>query len=270
MATHTILDQFKQAAYNNRDLVDKIERLIANYLVKAPLYQDKYSDVWLWNEWPDRGNQPDTGIDLVVKEHGSDYVAVQCKFYDPAHSLQKSDIDSFFSTSDTSFPTLEGEKNFASRLIVSATDKWSKHAETGLENQKIPVNRLRVQDLSGSLLDLSQFSLNRQQDIKLKPKKALRSHQKSALEKVENSFQTANSGKPIMACGTGKTFTTLKIAEQLTPGKGTVLFFVPSISRLSQTLREWTAETERPFHSFAVCKDSKVGKKSDNKDLRAL
>ncbi len=75
---HSILNEFKQAAYNNRDLGDKFERLIANYLVTDPLYQDKYSDVWLWNEWPDRGNQPDTGIDLVVKEHGGDYVAVQC------------------------------------------------------------------------------------------------------------------------------------------------------------------------------------------------
>ena len=70
-----------------------------------------------------------------------------------------------------------------------------------------------------------------------------------------------------MACGTGKTFTALKIAEKLTPENGTVLFLVPSISLLSQTLREWTAETERPFHSFAVCSDSKVGKKSDNEDI---
>ncbi len=116
-------------------------------------------------------------------------------------------------------------------------------------------------------MDWSQFSLNRPQDIKLKPKKALRPHQKTALEKVESGFQTADRGKLIMACGTGKTFTSLKIAEHLTPDQGTVLFLVPSISLLSQTLREWTAETERPFHSFAVCSDSKVGKKTDNEDI---
>lgn len=144
---HAILDEFKQAAYSNRDLGDKFERLIANYLVTDPLYQDKYSDVWLWSEWPDRGNQPDTGIDLVAKErYTGEYCAVQCKFYDPGHSLQKSDIDSFFTTSGKSFATREGEKSFTSRLIVSTTDKWSKHAETALENQQIPVNvnRLRV------------------------------------------------------------------------------------------------------------------------------
>ncbi|MFZ2452722.1 MAG: DEAD/DEAH box helicase family protein [Methylovulum miyakonense] len=116
-------------------------------------------------------------------------------------------------------------------------------------------------------MDWSQFSLNRPQDIKLKPKKTLRPHQKTALDKVENGFQTADRGKLIMACGTGKTFTSLKITEHLTPDQGTVLFLVPSISLLSQTLREWTAETERPFHSFAVCSDSKVGKKTDNEDI---
>ncbi len=157
---HTILDEFKQAARDNRDKGDKFERLIASYLVTDPLYQDKYSDVWLWDEWPYRENKPDTGIDLVLKEHGGEYVAVQCKFYDPAHSLQKSDIDSFFTISGKSFPTLEDEKTFTSCLIVSTTDKWSKHAETALENQQIPVNRLRLQDLAESPVDWSQFSLN--------------------------------------------------------------------------------------------------------------
>src|SRR5206468_78840 len=67
-------------------------------------------------------------------------------------------------------------------------------------------------------------------------------------------------GKLIMACGTGKTFTALKIAETLVPKRGAVLFLVPSISLISQTLTEWSNECERPLHSFAVCSDSKVGR----------
>jgi predicted helicase len=70
----------------------------------------------------------------------------------------------------------------------------------------------------------------------------------------------------IMACGTGKTFTSLKIAEQQA-GKGKrVLFLVPSLSLLSQTLTEWTQESGTPLHSFAVCSDSDVGKKRDKDD----
>lgn len=259
---HSILEEFREAATSNRDLGDKFERLLATYLVTDPLYQDKYSDVWLWNEWPDRGNKPDVGIDLVAKErYTGDYCAIQCKFYDPAHTLQKADIDSFF--------TASGKAPFKHRMIVSTTDKWGKHAEEALENQHLPVSRLRVQDLADSPVDWSHFTLKRPDLLKLKKKNSLRQHQKLARDKVESGFQSSARGKLIMACGTGKTFTSLKIAEKLVPEHGTVLFLVPSISLLSQTLREWTAQTEVTMHTFAVCSDTKVGKKTDTEDISA-
>lgn len=224
------------------------------------MYQDKFSDVWLWSEWPNRGNQPDTGIDIVAKErYTGEYCAIQCKFFDPAHSLQKADIDSFF--------TASGKAPFTSRMIISTTDRWSNHAEEALNNQHIPVTRIRVQDLADSPIDWSQFSLTRPQDIKLKDKKKLRPHQVVALTDVIEGFNKADRGKLIMACGTGKTFNSLKIAEKMAPTNGIVLFLVPSISLLSQSLREWTAEAELPLRSFAVCSDIKVGKKSESDDI---
>jgi predicted helicase len=69
-----------------------------------------------------------------------------------------------------------------------------------------------------------------------------------------------------MACGTGKTFTGLKIAEKLAGANKRVLFLVPSLSLLSQTLSEWTQETKTPLRSFAVCSDSDVGKKRKKDD----
>lgn len=259
---HALLEQFREAATSNRELGDKFERLIANYLVTDPIYASLYSDVWLWSEWPDRKNKPDTGIDLVAKKRATgDYCAIQCKFYDPDHTLQKADIDSFF--------TASGKAPFTSRMIVSTTDKWSKHAEDALNNQKTPVTRLRVQDLADSPIDWSHFSIKNPQNIKCKAKKKLRDHQRTALAKVEAGLKTADRGKLIMACGTGKTFTALKIAETLVSNKGHVLFLVPSISLLSQTLREWTAEAETTLHPFAVCSDAKVGKKTDNEDISA-
>ena len=257
---HSILEEFRQAATSNRDLGDKFERLIANYLVTDPQYSDKYSDVWLWTEWPGRGKQPDTGIDLVAKErYTGEFCAIQCKFYDPAHTLQKGDIDSFF--------TASGKAPFTSRMIVSTTDKWGVHAEETLNNQVIPVTRMRVQDLADSPIDWGQFSLTRPQDIKLKAKKKLLEHQKTALAKVIEGFKEADRGKLIMACGTGKTFTSLKIAEHMSSVKGSVLFLVPSISLLSQALREWTSEAELSLYNFAVCSDIKVGKRSETEDI---
>jgi len=257
---YTILEEFRQEAINNRDLGDKFERLIVNYLKIDPLYQDLYSNVWMWMDFPQRGKVPDTGIDLVTEERATgDYWAIQCKFYDPDHTLDKSDIDSFF--------TASGKKLFKKRMIVSTTDKWSKNAEDAINNQQIPVTRLRVQDLGQSPVDWSLFSVNLPENIKLKKKKELRPHQTIAVDKVMAGFQNSDRGKLIMACGTGKTFTALKIAEQFAIKPVQILFLVPSISLLSQSLREWTAEAKATLHSITVCSDTKVSKKLDTEDI---
>jgi predicted helicase len=257
-----ILNFFREEARNNRDLGDKFERLIAAFLTKDPYYANHYSNVWLWSEWPGRNNQPDTGIDLVAQERATgDFTAIQCKFLDPDHYLQKEDIDSFF--------TASGKKPFTQRLIICTTDKWGKNAEEALTNQQPPVSRLRVQDLDESAVDWSDFKVNRPQDLKLRKQKQLRPHQTTALTDVQAGFKTADRGKLIMACGTGKTFTALKITEAMVPNGGQVLFLVPSISLISQTLTEWAAQAERPLSPFAVCSDPQVGtKKTDEEDIR--
>jgi len=255
MATiHTILNQFREAASSNRDLGDRFERLICRYLELDPIYAERFSNVWMWNEWPGKGNVGDVGIDLVAEERATgEFCAVQCKFYLPEHTIAKEDIDSFF--------TASGKAHFTSCIIVSTTDRWGKNAEEALANQSKPVSRLTVHDLDASPIDWSKFSLQRPQDLKLRPQKKPREDQKAAMLDVLKGFAEADRGKLIMACGTGKTFTALKIAEQLAP-KGHVLFLVPSLSLLSQTLREWTAEAACPIHSLAVCSDTSIGKRA--------
>lgn len=208
----------------------------------------------------------DVGIDLVARERGTgDYWAIQCKFYDPDYALQKADIDSFFTASGKRFSTNQGERSFAHRVIVSTTDKWSSNAEKALENQTIPVSRLWFKDLADSPIDWSQFSLERIQDIRLREKKTLMPHQEEAVAKILEGLQEVDRGKLIMACGTGKTFTSLRLMEQATPATGRVLFLAPSISLVGQTLREWSSEAIEPFHAFVVCSDTKVGK--DEEDI---
>ena len=265
MTIQEILEQFRQDARSNRALGDKFERLIANYLVTDPQYADRLSDVWLWAEWKDRWSA-DVGIDLVARERATgDYWAIQCKFYDPDHSLQKSDIDSFFTASGKRFSTSDGEFGFSHRIIVSTTDKWSKHAENALADQSIPTSRLWFKDLENSPIDWSQFSISRVQDIRLKKKKDLRPHQDEAIQRVMEGFSPGDRGKLIMACGTGKTLTALRLAEKIVPANGKVLFLAPSISLVAQSLREWTAEARSPIHAFVVCSDTKVGK--DEEDI---
>lgn len=257
---NTILKEFRETATSTRDLGDKFERLILKYLQTDPTYQDHFSQVWLWMDFPKRNNAPDTGIDLVaVERYTGDYCAIQCKCYNPDYTLQKGDIDSFF--------TASGTKIFKKRMIITTTNNWSKNAESALDNQLIPVVRATIYDLENSPIDWEKYNLTQPEKLELKPKKQIRPHQQTALDKVMAGFQEAGRGKLIMACGTGKTFTSLKIAEQFaTNQKSLVLFLVPSISLLSQSLREWTAESDINFHSIAVCSDTKVGKRKRDDD----
>ncbi len=262
MTFQDILDELRREASSNRDMGGKFERLIAGYLKTDPLYRDRFEDVWLWSDWPGRDKRPDAGIDLVAKERAGDgFCAIQCKFYASDHSLQKADIDSFF--------TASGKDPFTSRLIVSTTDLWSSNAEEALRGQKIPVTRLRVQDLASSAVDWSAFSFSKPESVKLRARKELRPHQKAAVESVVAGFMKSDRGKLIMACGTGKTFTALKLAEELVPAGGRVLFLVPSISLVSQSLREWTAESRRPLSCFVVCSDPKAVKRAESEDIAA-
>jgi predicted helicase len=253
---HDILDQFRAEAQSNRDLGDRFERLICRYLELDPLFADRFSSVWMWNEWPGKGKTGDIGIDLVAEERATGGIcAIQCKFYLPTHQLAAGDLDSFFAAL--------GNKKFSSGLIVSTTDKWGVNAEKRLENPSKPINRLRVQDLDESPIDWSGFTLKSPDKLALRRKKSLRPHQRKALQDVVTGLSAADRGKLIMACGTGKTFTALRIAEHLCPS-GRVLFLVPSLSLLSQSLREWTAEAESCLHALAVCSDANIGKRSPN------
>jgi predicted helicase len=262
-----VLEHFREQARNNRDLGDSFERLIAHYLLTDPQYSERLSDVWLWSEWPDRWNV-DVGIDLVARERGTgDYWAIQCKFLDPDTYLQKSEIDSFFTASGKQFATKQGKKSFAHRLIVSTTDKWSKHAEDALEDQATPVSRLWFKDLANSPIDWEALDIGKPGALKLKKKNTTRPHQDEAIKRALDGFKTVDRGKLIMACGTGKTFTSLRLSERQTPKNGRILFLAPSISLVAQTLREWTAHAVDPFHAFVVCSDSKVGK-GEEEDIK--
>jgi predicted helicase len=254
-ALEKVLDQLFFSATDERDKGDKFERLMLQFFKTDLQWSERFADVWMWSDWPERHGRRDNGIDLVATDRQTgDAVAIQCKFYDPSRQLVKADIDSFLGES--------GKAPFAQRLLVTTTDHWGPNAEAAIEGQQIPVQRLRFMDLAESSIDWSQFELSTPEVMELKDRKKLRPHQTLALDKVRAGFTTRDRGKLIMACGTGKTFTSLKIAEELVPLGGTVLFLVPSISLLSQSLREWAIEAGVELRPFAVCSDTKVGKRT--------
>lgn len=254
-----LLDTYRQAAVTEREKGTYFEELIVCYLRNEASYRDLYSQIWPFAEWAKAQglDARDTGIDLVAQTAGTgEFHAIQCKLYDPGYKLQKKDIDSFF--------TASGKKPFTHRVIVCTTNHWSEHAEDALQGQQPPVSKIDLHDLENSQIDWAKYQPKA--PPALKPKKELREHQQSALKAVREGLSKADRGKMIMACGTGKTFTSLKVAEAVAGKGGRVLFLVPSLSLLSQTLTEWTQESSIPLHSFAVCSDSDVGKKRKKED----
>lgn len=254
-ALQKILASYRDAALTEREKGTYFEKLIVCYFKNEASYKDLYSKVWLYSDWAkEQGlDARDTGIDLVAQVAGTgEFHAIQCKLYAEDHRLQKKDIDSFF--------TASGKKPFTHRIIVSTTNNWSEHAEAALQGQQPPVSKIDLHDLENSQIDWASYAPGAAPA--LKPKKVLRPHQVSAVGDVTEKLATADRGKLIMACGTGKTFTSLKIAESMAGRGGRVLFLVPSLSLLSQSLTDWTQESAVPLHSFAVCSDSDVGKKA--------
>jgi len=254
-----LLDALRRASVSESEKGTYFEELIVCYLRNEPSYADLYDAVWPYKAWAKEQGHPvkDTGIDLVARTQGTgEFHAIQCKFYDPDHKISKKDIDTFFSAS--------GKSWFTRRVIVATTNLWNGNAEDTLANQHPPVSKIDLLDLETSLIDWSKYQPKK--PPALRDKKTLREHQETAVNRALRGFQTHERGRLIMACGTGKTFTSLKLAEEQVGAGGRVLFLVPSLSLLSQSLTEWTQESQVPLHSFAVCSDSDVGKKKVSND----
>ncbi|RPA65935.1 DEAD/DEAH box helicase [Gordonia oryzae] len=259
---HEVMAAFREAP-SNSERGTKFEKLMVRYFELDPMLSQQYDAVWRWIDWPGRQGKPDTGIDLVARERDSgEYTAIQCKFYEPTHTLRKEDIDSFF--------TASGKKPFTNRIIISTTDRWGKNAEDTLDDQTIPVQRIGLAEIADSPIDWDVSLVDGEVEVHLAEatRHEPRPHQTTAIEKAFDGFGKGfDRGKLIMACGTGKTFTALKIAERTATengGNARILFCVPSISLLSQTLREWTAQTQLDLRAFAVCSDTKVSRAAED------
>ncbi|MCY4523429.1 MAG: DEAD/DEAH box helicase family protein, partial [Halobacteriovoraceae bacterium] len=258
-----VLKQLREKASNPREQGDYFESLICEFLKTYPLYKRKFKNVWKWYDWPDRQKRLETGIDIVAESHEQEIFAIQCKFNDLDYELQKGDIDSFLSEL--------GKKDFDEGMIFTTTKNWSKNAEKALKGRSKKCVRIDFNELKEFNVDWKGLLNSESKKPKSTFLKKIRPDQQDAINNVIKGFEKNCRGKMIMPCGTGKTFTSLKIAEKMIPEKGSVLFLAPSLSLISQTLREWSNEAERPINNFVVCSDSKVGKnRNEDEDIQSF
>ena len=211
-----ILDTFRKISFSERDKGDRFERLIQAYLKTDPRYEPKFSNVWLWNEFPSKKDfgGKDTGIDIVAKTYEGDYWAVQCKFFLEDATIDKPAVDSFLSLSSKRFMDNLTLKNvgFSHRLWISTTNHWGTNAEEAIRNQNPPVSRINLYELEESPVDWAKLEKGLYGEPSRIDKKKPFPHQSKAIEDTHEYFKKAERGKLIMACGTGKTFTSLRIA----------------------------------------------------------
>lgn len=265
----TVLDDIRSATsdLSEADKGHRFEVLMKRYLQTDPTYKTRFSDVWLWNEWT-YGKGHDVGIDIVAKEADSDrYVAIQCKFYEPTHLMNAHDVDTFFMALNTTIKTEHSDKDsFVSGIIIATTDHWNLVLLDAMFKQHIHCQRIGLSDLEEAPVDWAAINKGNAGDI---PKYDARPHQREAIDAVMDGFKSADRGKLIMACGTGKTFTALRLTEEYTGGKGCVLFLAPSIALVAQSLREWMTQTTCKIHPIAVCSDGEASSIDDLADLSA-
>lgn len=251
-----------------RDRGTRFELLAKAYFKTEPMYQRLYEDVWMLSDVPEEYNIPknDTGVDLVAKERETgELVAIQAKYYGEDKTIQKSDIDSFLNE--------VGKKYYSKGIIITTTDKWGRNAEDALLERDKVISRISLTQLKDSQVDWTAFKFSSPEQTKVKKKKSPRTHQVPAIKAVLDGFKTVDRGKLIMAPGTGKTYTSMAIAEEMAKAKDgvfRVLYLVPSIQLLSQTLRGWTADTNYQMDAIAVCSDKKVTKKESKNEFEDI
>ena len=260
-ALDALLDEYRARAKSEREKGTLFEELTRQFLLHDARFAHQFKEIYLWSDWPER-RTGDTGIDLVaipVDEHAGP-VAIQCKFYALGHRIQKADIDSFLSAS--------GKEPFGRRIVVDTSGApWGKNAQDAIEGQQIPVSRITLADLRDSDIDWRTYSLGSTQAPKTRERKVPRDHQVRARSAVMSGFEEHDRGTMVMACGTGKTFTALTIAREFVEKEGgtaRILFAVPSLALLKQTLDDWAAEADGAFTAWAVCSDTKVSSSARN------
>lgn len=268
-----ILARFRNESVTEHDKGAKFEKLIKRWFLTDPEYANVLDKVWLWEEFPGKESMGgvDLGIDLVAKTDEGKFWAIQCKCYQDDAVISKKMVDSFIANANRQFVDDEMHTNRFDKLFwVSTTSHWGKNAQESIKHQAIqfvPIYTNRLQESSVNWKDLVEGKLGKEA---LLEGKTMRPHQIEALTKAHEYFKNHDRGKMIMACGTGKTYTSLKIVENETKGKGLVLYMVPSIALLSQGLESWAEDSQYKLKPVCICSDARASKYADDDENNLL
>ena len=252
-SARAILDRIRE---DSRDEAEKgrwFEQLFMRVALQEPEFE--IEEIWRWPDWPEREaltglDGRDIGIDLVARRTSGEWVAIQCKCYDDRHVLGKGGIDKFLGGSQ--------QPVFRLRWIV-ATCRWGPNAERAIGNAHPRITQVDFRQYLNVQVEEEDASRPVQEPWPL---------QAEAIEDAVTGLAHHDRGRLIMACGTGKTFTALRIAEEIVEDGERILFAAPTIALVSQARREWLRQTTRRLECMVVCSDPTAGGRNENEDIR--
>ena len=252
-SARVILDRIRTDSRDESEKGRWFEQLFMRVALQQPEFE--INEIRRWPEWPEREaltglDGRDIGIDLVARRTTGEWVAIQCKCYDDRHTLGKGEIDKFLGGSQ--------QPVFRLRWIV-ATCRWGPNAEKAIQNAHPQVGQVDFREY----LDIEV----EEHDAK-RPVQEPWPLQADAIEDAIAGLGNHDRGRLVMACGTGKTFTALRIAEQLVEDGQRILFAAPTIALVSQARREWLRQTTRKLKCLVVCSDATAGGRNENEDIR--
>ena len=263
---NAVINSLIDAASNPYMIGNEFERLIKRYFRVDPLYKERFTDVWRWKEWAALHTEfdaVDTGIDLVARESSGEYCAIQCKCYHTDRRVSKGDIDSFIAASASNW--------FARRILVHTGAELGPNVRRTIEPLGADFQVIGYGHLASQPIDWPDLKQQQPEQLEYRHEPfILRPHQREAFDDVVNGFRESDRGKLIMACGTGKTFTALRIAEEIAGIGGRVLFLVPSIGLFSQAMREWAEQQGVRHRYIGICSDTSAGKKAEDVPIQEL
>ena len=237
----------------------QFEHLMRYWLLTDPVRKAEYDLVTVvrYEDWSERSG-PDLGVDLVGTDSQGRLWAVQCKAYAPDTTISKDEVSTLVGASPVD--------KFFGRIYITTSNGFTDNAKSiAKDNSVLRISRSTL-DISTVVWPENEKELHLLLNGPAVPPTKLspRPHQRPAIAAVVDALKSQDRAKLLMACGTGKTLTSLWIQEQVLgldsthqgPRRTVVLF--PSISLLSQTLHEWTNQRSQTWRRLAVCSDQSV------------
>lgn len=240
---YEVIDWIRDTCESERDKGDKFERASRYYLMNDPVYAQRFSDVWMWRDAP-TNDGADLGIDLVAQDaEDGTYWAIQCKCYQKP-TLDLRDVATFYTKAGAT-------DAYAHNMIITTCEDFGPNLDkTAVQYETV---RLFADNMAESDVDWDAFVEGKVVG-KRKFKEPL-PHQREAIDACLQKFQEHDRGQLIMACGTGKTITSLRLTEEMLLEGSLVLFLAPSISLVAQTMRVWANQSKRDLRCAVVCSD---------------